>query len=69
MLHKKTEKEEKELLDYITDEILTYKMIHKELPKYLILRSTFIPDSCKENMILKIDDVNIPIIEEGKKPC
>ena len=69
MLHKKSEKEEKELFDFLTDSILTFKMIHKKLPTSLTLATDFIPESCRENMILKIDDVDIPIYEEGKKPC
>lgn len=69
MLHKKSEKEEKELFDFLTDSILTFKIIHNKLPDGLTLAEEFIPESCKENMVLRIDDVDIPIYEEGKKPC
>ena len=53
---------EKEVQNYLEDYILDYKSKRGYLPKQLYLDPTIIPKSCAREMIITIDDTDIPII-------
>lgn len=53
---------EKEKEDFLEDYILDYKSKRGTLPKQLYLDPTYIPESCIKEMVITIDDTDIPII-------
>jgi hypothetical protein len=53
---------EKEKQDFLEDYILDYKSKRGNLPKELYLDPTVIPKSCIREMVITIDDTDIPII-------
>lgn len=53
---------EKEKQDFLEDYILDYKSKRGALPKQLYLDPTIIPESCIKEMVITIDDIDIPII-------
>jgi len=60
---------EKIKCDAIYDEILSFKHLRGELPSYIILETSYIPEECKKEMVIEVDNIKIPIIESGGKPC
>jgi hypothetical protein len=53
---------EKEKQDFLEDYILEHKSRTGRLPKHLYLDPTYIPESCIKEMVITIDDTDIPII-------
>lgn len=60
---------EKIKCDAIYDEILNFKEQKGMLPSYVMLESDFIPDECRKEMVIEVDDIKIPILDLGVKPC
>ena len=60
---------EKNKRDDLHDYILDIKATFGRLPTNLCLDSSRIPNECRATMSIKIDDIDIPIIEMGGRPC